>query len=265
MPIMSCRIFSLCLTLCVALASWVASPAHAALPDEIQVYTGDINSPGEFGLELHLNTTPSGNSQPSYPGEVTTPHAWRATAEFSYGLAPGWELGFYIPTVLTRDNTYYVTGPKIRLKWLPVRLQDGEGYFAGANVELAHVDQRFDQSTRAAELRPIFGYQNARWLLAVNPVLDWSLAGPDKSSVPEFAPSFKVARSVLPWLRAGVEYYMDLGRLNHPAMGPEQAQTLYLAFDVNRGPLVFNFGVGRGLSQAADRWTLKWIFEIPLP
>ena len=34
--------------------------AAAALSDEIQVYTDDINAPREFGLELHVNTTPSG-------------------------------------------------------------------------------------------------------------------------------------------------------------------------------------------------------------
>lgn len=27
---------------------------------------------------------------------------------------------------------------------------------------------------------------------------------------------------------------------------------------------VFNFGIGRGLTRATDRWTLKWIFEVPL-
>jgi hypothetical protein len=253
------------LLLPAALAALPSAPARAALPDEIQVYTGDINAPGEFGLELHLNTTPSGHSEPSYPGEVTTPHGWRATAEFSYGLSPAWELGLYIPTVLSRDNTYYVTGPKVRVKWMPVRTVDDVGYFAGLNLELAHVGEKFQQATRTLELRPIIGYQDPRWLLAFNPVLGWDLAGPAKSAAPDFTPAFKAARTVLPGLRAGLEYYMDLGRLNHPAMGPEQAQTLYLAFDVNHGPLVFNFGVGRGLSQGADRWTLKWIFEIPLP
>lgn len=243
-------------------ACWLS--AHAALPDEIQVYTGDINAPGETGLELHLNTTPSGNSKPSYPGEVTNAHGWRATAEFSYGLTPSWELGLYIPTVLTRENTYYVTGPKFRAKWMPLQATDGVGYFAGANVELAHVDQRFDQATNGLELRPIFGYQDEQWLLAFNPVLDWNLSGPDKSGTPDFAPSFKAARTVLPGVRAGLEYYMDLGRIDHMSTGSEQPQTLYLAFDVDRAPFVFNFGIGRGLTHAADRWTLKWIFEIPL-
>jgi hypothetical protein len=241
---------------------WI--PAHAALPDEIQVYTGDINAPGELGLELHLNTTPSGNLKPSYPGEVTNAHGWRATAEFSYGLTPSWELGLYIPTTLTSDNTFYVTGPKVRVKWMPVRPVDGVGYFAGANVELAHVDQRFDLATTGLELRPILGYQDELWLFAFNPVLDWNLSGPDKSGVPDTSPSFKAARTVLPGIRAGFEYYVDLGRLNHLSIGSEHAKTLFLAFDVERGPLVFNFGIGRGLSHAADRWTLKWIFEIPL-
>ncbi len=244
---------------------WLIAPACAALPDEIQVYTGDINAPGEFGLELHVNTTPSGHSTPSYPGEVTTAHGWRATAEFSYGLAHDWELGLYIPTVLSRDNTYYVTGPKFRIKWLPLQPVDGIGYFAGANVELAHVDPRFDPATRALELRPIFGYQDARWLFAFNPVLDWDLAGPTKSGVPTAAPAFKAARTLMNGMRGGLEYYMDLGRVNHPATGSGQAQVLYVAIDVTRGPIPFNFGVGRGLSRAADRWTLKWIFEIPLP
>ena len=241
-----------------------APPVHAALPDEIQVYTGDINAPGEFGLELHLNTTPSGIAEPSYPKEVTTPHGWRATAEFSYGLTPSVELGLYVPTSLTRDNTYYVTGPKLRVKWMPVRPEDGVGQFAGLNVELAHVATRFEQSQQAAELRPIYGFQNERWLWAINPVLDWNLSGPERSGVPEIAPAFKVARTVATGVRTGVEYYAGLGRVDHLLPLHEQQHTLFLAFDVDRKPFVFNFGIGRGLTRSTDRWTFKWILEIPL-
>lgn len=147
-------------------------PAYAALPEEIQVYTGDINAPGEFGLELHVNTTPSGIGTPSHPGEVTTPHGWRYTAEFSYGLTRTVELGLYVPTELTRGNTFYVTGPKLRVKWIPPQPQNGVGNFSGINVELAHVGSRFEASRNALELRPIFGYRDTRWLWSVNPVLD---------------------------------------------------------------------------------------------
>lgn len=238
--------------------------ARAVLPDEIQVYTGDINAPGQLGLELHVNTTPSGIGTPGYPGEVTTPHGWRYTAEFSYGLTRTVELGFYIPTALTRDNTFYVTGPKLRVKWMPLQPQDGVGSFGGINVELAHVGPRFEASQNALELRPIYGYQDARWLWAVNPVLDWNLSGTARSGVPDAAPGFKLARTVARGLAAGVEYYADLGPVNHPLPLHQEQHSVYLAFDVDRKPFVFNFGIGRGLTRATDRWTFKWIFEIPL-
>ena len=34
--------------------------------------------------------------------------------------------------------------------------------------------------------------------------------------------------------------------------------------DVDMKPLVFNFGVGRGLTEASDKWTVKAIIEVPL-
>src|SRR5438309_8658327 len=80
----------------------IPSIAGAELSDEIQVYTDDINAPGEFGLELHVNTTPKGRSTPDYPGEVTPQHGWRFTPEFSYGIAKDWEAGLYLP--VSRDE-----------------------------------------------------------------------------------------------------------------------------------------------------------------
>jgi hypothetical protein len=33
--------------------------------------------------------------------------------------------------------------------------------------------------------------------------------------------------------------------------------------DYDRKPWSFNLGIGRGLTTAADRWTIKAIFEVP--
>ena len=48
----------------LAAATMVASllwPGEApAIQDEIQVYVDDVNAPGEYGLETHINTTPRG-------------------------------------------------------------------------------------------------------------------------------------------------------------------------------------------------------------
>jgi len=32
---------------------------------------------------------------------------------------------------------------------------------------------------------------------------------------------------------------------------------------VDREPWVFNLGIGKGLTDATDRWTIKAIFELP--
>jgi hypothetical protein len=56
--------------LCFTLGG-MAAGARADLTDEIQVYADGINAPGQFHLELHLNTTPDGRSRPDHASEVT--------------------------------------------------------------------------------------------------------------------------------------------------------------------------------------------------
>jgi hypothetical protein len=239
-------------------------PAHAAMIDEIQVYTDDINKPGEFGLELHVNTTPKGRSTPDFPGEITPRHGLRFTPEFSYGLTRNLEAGLYLPYARDAEGTAHFAGPKLRLKWLPLQPgEDGKGWFMGANFEYAWVRPAFEQSRNAIELRPILGYRGRDWLLAANPILNWSLAGPDHDGKPEFVPSVKVARKVAASVALGMEYYAELGKVNNFLPHAEQAHTLYFALDYERKPWVFNVGIGRGLTGATDRWTLKTIIEIP--
>jgi hypothetical protein len=240
-------------------------PARAAMIDEIQVYTDDINAPGEFGLELHVNTTLKGRSTPDFPNEITPQHGLRFTPEFSYGLTRDLEAGLYLPYARDAEGTTHFAGPKLRLKWLPLQPnENGQRWFMGANLEYAWVTPEFEQSHYAIELRPIVGYRDREWLLAVNPILGWAPAGPDRNSKPDFSPSVKLARNVAAGLALGVEYYAELGKVNNILPRSEQAHTLYLALDYERKPWAFNVGIGRGLNSATDRWTLKMIIEIPI-
>ncbi len=238
--------------------------AFAALPDEIQVYTSDINKAGEFGLELHVNSTPSGRSTADFPGEIPPAHGWRFTPEFSYGLTPSVEAGLYLPFVFGEGGRNRFSGPKARLKWMPVRVdENGNGVFAGLNFEYAWISPVLEQATQALEVRPILGWRDEAWLVAFNPILGFDRAGPNRSGTPDFSPSLKVARTVAPGLAAGVEYYTELGRVNDFTPKSGQAQSLYIALDVDKAPWVFNVGIGRGLNGATDRWTVKAIFEVP--
>jgi len=253
----------LALTLAAALP--LAGVASAAEQDEIQVYADDINKPGETGLELHLNTTPSGRVAPDYPGEITNNHGFRFTPEFSYGLTSDVELGLYLPMLTDMNGDYHFVGVKYRLKWLPLRpAEGGEGFFAGANSELSRVGYKFSASRWTSELRPIFGYRGKDWLLAVNPILDWDLSDGRESFEPSFLPSIKLTHAVWSGVSLGAEYYSDLGKIAHIEPWNRQDNRIYGVVDVDMKPLVFNFGIGYGLTDAADRWTVKAILEVPI-
>ena len=239
-----------------------AAPAHAVLPDEIQVYTDDINKPGEFGLELHLNTTPSAGQPPSFPGEVTTQHGLRVTPELSWGLTRTLEAGLYLPFEKDGEDRVLFAGPKFRLKWLPLQPgEDGTGWFAGLNWEYAMLNRNFETATRTLELRPIIGWHGRDWLLAANPVVDWNLNGVERSGRPDFNPSFKAARTVAEGIALGIEYYAQLGPLGHPLSRAQQEHTLYFAVETTRTPVPLHFAIGRGLKDDTDKWTVKMILE----
>jgi hypothetical protein len=99
--------------------------------------------------------------------------------------------------------------------------------------------------------------------VASNFVFGWSMSGPDRSARPDSEIDLKVSREIVKGISFGPEYYADFGPLARVSPFAEQEQTLFAAFDVDLKPFVFNLGLGRGVTHAADRWTLKAIFEIP--
>lgn len=255
------------LPVALLIAASLASPlAHADLTDEIQVYDDSINKAGQWGLELHLNTTLEGRSTPDYPGEIPPGRGFRTTMEWSYGITDTLEAGLYLPFVHDGAGTDYFAGPRLRLKWIPIRpAAGGSGPFLGLNVEVSAVNQRLEQGRPAVELRPIVGYRSPLWLVAFNPVIDATFHpryGSDSSS--DFAPGLKVARTVLPGTALGFEYYNDFGRIGQFDPARKQNQQLFAAIDVTRGLIPFNFGIGHGLNGASDKWTIKAILEVPI-
>jgi len=234
--------------------------ASAALSDEIQVYTDDINAPGEFGLELHVNTTPDGRKTPDYPGETVPHHGLRITPEFSYGISRTWEAGLYVPTSRDASGRFDVAGAKVRLKWLPIRGdEDTGGWFLGANGELSRLQQRFSESRASAELRIMSGYRSPDWLLAFNPVFGWNLSEGYRSGTPDVGIGLKVARNVSERVAIGLEYYSELGTTSHILPFNDQDNSIYAAVDIDMKAWTLNFGVGRGITSAADTLTVKAI------
>jgi hypothetical protein len=256
--------FFLCRLAGGLLAGFCSLGAHAVLQDEIQVYDDTINDPGQWGLQMHLNSTPSGPQYiPPNDGMVDT-HGYRSTAEISYGLTPTLEAGLYLPVVHGYYDGTQFAGPRVRMKWIPQKAPDTGGVFYGLNVEISDIKPIYEPTQQMMELRSIIGYRDSDWLYDINPTLDYNLRPGYRQGGPVFSPQIKVGRNVMPGLMAGFEYYSVLSTLTTMFPYSQQNNVLFAAVDINMKPWVVNFGVGRGLTQAADGWTIKAIIDIPI-
>ena len=238
--------------------------ARSALQDEIQVYDDEINEKGEYTLEVHFNTTPDGSTTRSYPGQVINAGNTRLTPEFALGLGHNLEAGLYVNTVFDNGQWNYA-GYKLRMKWLPILEKYGYDFFAGVNVELSNTLYQYEQSRYGVEARFMLGKHIDEWLIALNPILAWPLSQPYADGNPNFSLDARVSREVTKELALGVEYYSNVGVLNQPINYQNTGQMGFLMAYWEGGPIPFQAGIGRGLSQSSDNWTIKAIFSIPLP
>ncbi len=251
------------LLLCVVLALCVLRGADAlAAPDEIQVYTEELNAPGEFGLEQHLNYVIKGRQTADYQGQMTSHHVTQITPEFSYGLTQNLEAGLYVPLAINSAGDTFLNGLRLRLKYIVPR-QHNEAVFYGLNVEVGRDSSRISDSISGMELRPIIGYRDVRWLLSFNPILNVGLAT-NVSHQPQFEPALKLTYSVDAGARAGLEYYGAYGSLSHMSPSNQRSHTLFAVADVEIHGFGINFGLGRGFVNAGDTWVMKAIIALPL-
>ena len=250
------RVFLVCAI--SALACAIAVDAAAA-PEEIQVYLDDVNAPREVGLELHVNFVADGPRTPDYPGQLPSHHVLQMTPEFSYGIAKNWDAGLYLLSTLAPGGSFDFNGAKLRLKYIA---PSTGAFFWGMNVEVGRTSRRVTENYVNTELRPILGWRGGPWLLAINPIIDAALSG-DASREPVFAPALKIARLVGEGVQLGIEHHADMGPFHHMPAFNQQNHVLYGVLDVEKGGFDLNFGIGRGITSASEKWVAKMIIGIP--
>lgn len=231
-----------------------------AAPEEIQVYTYDINDPGQFGIELHTNYVIEGPRTSQYPGQTPTNHYLQMTPEFSYGIAKNWDVGLYVLTGRSVDGNLYGNGAKLRVKYVSA----GEtGMFWGLNAEYGRTSKRVSESNTNIEIRPIIGWRNDVWLVSFNPIIGAAVSG-DVSREPSFSPAIKVAREIREGLQLGFEHYADLGGIHHIPSFNQQEHTFYGVIDYEAKGFDINFGIGRAVTGGTpEKWVAKMIIGIP--
>lgn len=238
------------------LAAFFNAATQAALPDEIQVYDGEINAPGEFGLELHVNTSLVGVSTPSFDRERLSDKGVRITPEFSYGLSKTVELGFYVPTIYTQEYGYEVAGYKPRLKWMPIQADESQPWSLGVNFEYANLRYGMEDSQERFESRFIVGWQGKDWNFAFNPIFSTNLS-PGFSRTPElstFARAlYKTKGELLNGI--GLEYYQSWGPYDSFVPNTEQPKQMFVVAELSSQTGFFKYfdlhaGIGKGWNTA---------------
>lgn len=236
--------------------------ARAVDPFEIQVYEGDINQAGRIGLEVHANLVPAGNRTPDPPAQVAPDDLFRLTLEPSLGLLEWWEVGAYLQFALEPGAPEgHFGGFKLRSKWIVPRRLTGD-FVLGLNVEVGRGVAVFGSAQWDTEFRPIIVWSRGPLLFAANPMVGWALSGPDVQLEPDLEPAVKVRMDSGLGFGVGLEYFAGLGRLSAVPPVAQQEHVFYLVADLLGAPFDLNLGVGRGLSAAANDWTVKSILGV---
>jgi hypothetical protein len=223
------------------LALGAAPVIAAAAPNEIKVFTDELARYREHTLEFHVNKASS--ARPTAENQATP---LQIMPEYSYGLRRNWELSFQLPFTIDAGSSDFV-GYRSELQYVAPHDED-DGFYWGVNVELARNDPPGEASFWSAELIPILGYRGGRWHFVANPGADKQLSGSSRAAT--FQPAAKIAYQAFGWNSFGLEYF-----------GAEQSRVLYVAWDGKIGKSEFNLGIGRGFTDASDRWVLKMILE----
>jgi hypothetical protein len=223
------------------LALAAAPVIAAAAPNEIRVFTDELARYREHTLEVHVNKASSAG--PKAENQATP---LQIMPEYSYGLRRNWELSFQLPFVIDAGSNDLV-GYRGELQYVAPHDED-EGFYWGFNFELARNEPPGEASFSSAELIPILGYRAGRWHFVANPGADKQLSGSSRATT--FQPAAKIAYQAFGWNSFGLEYF-----------GGEQSRVFYAAWDGKLGKSEFNLGIGRGFTDASDRWVLKMIVE----
>ena len=155
----------------------VSAPAFA-VTDEIQVYTGDIEPEGIFGLTWHNNYTAQGLKAPDYPGGLVDNHTYSSVTEWAYGVTPWFEAGLYLPLFADSSNQgWSYNGFKLRALFVQPDNAEKDFYY-GVNFEFSWNQKQWDTQVNTGEIRPIIGWRfGDGWSITFNPIVDNSYKG----------------------------------------------------------------------------------------
>ncbi len=242
--------------LAVVIVLLMAGVAELRADDEIQVYNAEINEPGKWSVQSHMNYAIVGRKQPDFPGGLIPNHTLEGTPEFAYGVTPWFEFGFYLPYAVDRDGFHSNAG-KVRFLFVTPDAAKRDFWY-GINFEFGYATTKFSETRWNMEVRPIIGWTFGDYELIFNPIVE---AGFGDKGDALFTPAARFAKKIGKDLSIGIEYYADLGPIGHILPVKEQGHNVFGVVDFKIADVDVNFGIGYGLTEGSDRWLAKMILS----
>jgi hypothetical protein len=160
---------------------------------------------------------------------------------------------------LDRATGFGLDGFKLRSLFVVPHAEDRK-FFYGTNFEFSINAKRWNTSRYSSEVRPIVGVRFGEVDVVFNPILDTEYDGFKNL---DFAPALRVALNLSKVWAVAVEEYDDFGPIHQFLPGNQQVHQVYGVFD-RSGKLSIEGGIGFGLTDASDKYTLKLILSIDL-
>ncbi len=227
--------------------------SHAVSPD-LKVSTDDLNEAGESFIEFQANKA----SRPG-PNAADPRVPFQFLGEYSYGISDHWQFSLQLP--FAREGGVRSLGWTAEIRYLPEHDRDAGGYW-GFDFEAGRGRERPDQShSSGVNLRPVLGYRTPRWHFAANTAFGFPATGDDRRGT--FSAALKAAYRVSARSEAGLEYYLDAGPPRAWPPRPERNEHLFGVWDKVAGNEL-NLGLGRGLTDASERWIAKLVYSFPI-
>lgn len=246
-----------------ALALFLAQPAAAQDPFEIQVYLYQTVPKGFWNLETHLNHVAGGErnaSGPVAPSEGQT----HLTFELTRGITDYFELAGYLVTAARREVAGEYAGWRVRPRF---RVPEGKLPFRfSLSTEVAFPKKAYEENAITLDVRPIFEWELGALQLNVNPVVGRSLRGTDTAEGWDFEPGARLGYPATEKLDLSLEYYGATGLVHDPLPSSLQVHQFYPGFDYSfTDKIILNLGVGFGATDVGNTLVYKmrfgWMFQ----
>ena len=229
---------------------------------ELQIYTVETTPAEHWWLELHSIYVSSATGQEAK--QQLPLYQIHNTGELTYGLLPWLEVGQYLCTARLDRGTYEYAGARTKVHF-GVPFTESWPVAFGTNIEFQYMRRDAAETPLELDLMPIVQAHVGSFFIVGNFSFNKPFSGPGTHQGMTLEPAGQISYRVNNWLEPALEYYGEIGALEHLPSVQNQQHFLTPSINLHLAPqLEINAGYGIGVTNASNgsffKSTIGWIF-----